>query len=423
MNLFQALGLEPDRKTIISLSTRTQVPMDRLLYYQKHDVIPTGTDLERLCTAVGIDQSLLKLRMGVVDASLIKTLSQEAERVLEVLPDTTVPQTKKAELLPVFETKHGRLYQSDCMDLLRAMPDESVDVCFADPPFNLDKLYPSQIDDNLKEHQYIEWCYAWLEECVRVLKTGGSLLVWNLPKWNVLIASFLMRRLTFRDWIAVDLKYHLPIKGRLYPSHYSLLYFCKGERPNTFAPDRLPMETCKSCGADLKDYGGYKSKMNPAGVSMTDVWYDIPPVRHKRYKRRQGANELPIKLIDRIIEMTSVEGDLIFDPFGGSGTTYVVAELKERRWVGCEIGPTDDIVSRFGVLSEEQQILKAARSNYNQLIPPAVKKIREKNGKWTLESLNEKRSTEVSEMTDAQSALFPIERKELSSSRKRKPRA
>ena len=90
------------------------------------------------------------------------------------------------------------------------------------------------------------------------------------------------------------------------------------------------MQVCSSCFGDLKDYGGYKDKMNPNGINLTDVWYDIPPVRHAKYKKRNGANELSIKLLDRIIEMSTDEGDIVFDPFGGSGTTYVVSEIKKN---------------------------------------------------------------------------------------------
>ncbi|CAG0911443.1 unnamed protein product, partial [Cyprideis torosa] len=129
------------------------------------------------------------------------------------------------------------------------------------------------------------------------------------------------------------------------------------------------MEVCPKCLGDLKDYGGYKNKMNPKGVNISDIWTDIPPVRHAKYKRRKGSNELSLKLLDRIIEMASDEGDLVFDPFGGSGTTYMAAELKGRRWVGCEIGPTDVIQQRFDLIEEERKILQGYRSQINMLFP------------------------------------------------------
>jgi site-specific DNA-methyltransferase (adenine-specific) len=270
---------------------------------------------------------------------------------------------------------------------MKEINSESVDLIFADPPFNLNKLYPSRMDDNLKENQYLNWCEKWASECVRILKKGGSLFIWNLPKWNTWMSVYLNKFLTFRHWICVDIKYSLPIPGRLYPSHYSLLYFCKGEKPNTFLPDRLPMAICPHCVGDLKDYGGYKDKMNPDGINMSDVWLDVPPVRHAKYKRRNGSNELSLKLLDRIIEMSSSEGDLVFDPFGGSGTTYAVSEIKNRRWIGVEIGPVDDIINRFKKINEEAQILKELRNQYNSLFSKNDLEKRKRVGLWTPESV------------------------------------
>ncbi len=270
---------------------------------------------------------------------------------------------------------------------MREMDSESVDLVFADPPFNLNKNYPSGIDDSLKASEYLDWCETWVEECIRILKPGGSLFLWNLPKWNTYISDFLNSRLTFRHWIAVDIKCTFPITGRLYPSHYSLLYYCKGDKPKTFHPDRLPLEVCSSCYQELRDYGGYKHKMNPKGVNLTDVWYYIPPVRHQRYKQREGANELSIRIMDRIIEMSSNEGDIVFDPFGGAGTTNVVAEIKHRNWIGIEIGPVDDILKRFENLDEEQEYLKRIRKEYNCLFTAKTLKARVERGLWTPESV------------------------------------
>lgn len=293
----------------------------------------------------------------------------------------------KDDLHPDFRTSLGSLYCADALTVLSNVNDHTFDVIFADPPFNLNKIYPSAIDDNLASWQYISWCESWLSECIRTLKDGGSLFIWNLPKWNTYISGFLNKSLTFRNWITVDIKCSLPIKGRLYPSHYSLLYYCKGKKPKTFHPDRMAMELCPKCLTDLKDYGGYKHKMNPEGVNLSDVWHDIPPVRHHKYKRRKDANELSLKLLDRVIEMSSDAGDFIFDPFGGSGTTYIAAELKGRRWIGTEIGPIDDIVSRFENIKDEQEFLSDIRSRYNKLFQPDVEARRSQLGLWTCGSV------------------------------------
>ena len=386
---FLAIGIgDGDDQTVAGVSKLTGIPSSRLRFYGDNNLVPTGFDLAAILDSLNLTEDYLRIRMGRIDRSLLRKLQSKADAVAEVVSEdcrSTAEYSDRSEL--VLETALGSLYRADCLDFLPAVESESVDVVFADPPFNLKKLYPSRIDDDLKTDQYLDWSHDWIRECIRVLKPSGSFFLWNLPRWNAALSDLLNQHLLFRHWISVDIKYRLPIAGRLYPSHYSLLYYVKGDKPRVFHPDRLPMQTCPKCNGDLRDYGGYKHKMNPAGVNLTDVWTDIPPVRHAKYKRRNGANELSLKLLDRIIEMSSDAGDLILDPFGGSGTTYMAAELKGRRWLGCEIGPCDDIVNRFGRAETEREILRGYRSKLNSLFPPEVLKKREQAGLWTPDSV------------------------------------
>ena len=365
------------------------VPVVSLKYYDESNIIPSGHDLRSILAAAGITETELMLKMGRLDHHLTSLLQEHAAEIYQLIKNGR-ESPRPSRLKPVFKTPLGNLYEADCLDLMRGMEDDCIDLIFADPPFNLKKLYASGIDDNLKCEQYIAWCEEWAAECVRILKPGGSFFVWNLPKWNTALSGYLNQRLTFRHWISVDIKYSLPIPSRLYPSHYSLLYYCKGPKPNTFHPDRLPMSVCPKCMADLNDYGGYKDKMNPKGVNLTDVWTDIPPVRHAKYKKRTGANELSVKLLDRIVELASDEGDLVFDPFGGSGTTYVVSEIKNRRWIGVEIGPVDDIINRFKAIVEDTDYLRTFRKNLNQLFTKETEMARLARGLWTCETVKKK---------------------------------
>ncbi|KXZ28306.1 site-specific DNA-methyltransferase [Leptospira kirschneri serovar Pomona] len=249
---------------------------------------------------------------------------------------------------PYFESNQGVLFDKDCLTILPEIVEESVDTVFADPPFNIGKTYRRNTNDKRPEHEYIEWSKAWIRECVRVLKPGGALFIYNLPKWNVLLGAYLNELgMEFRHWIAIELNLLLPIKGRLYPSHYSLLYYTKGP-PDVFRKIRTPIEVCRHCGREIKDYGGHRKAMNPKGVSLKDIWTDIPPVRHKKFKsENRKANALSTKITDRIIEMSTVPGGIVLDPFGGSGTTYVSCEYKQRNWIGMEIDYCDDIVDRL----------------------------------------------------------------------------
>lgn len=376
------------RAQVAALAEKTGIPASRLKYYNEYNIVPSGEDLRLIESKAGVSYLKLCLGMGRLDHKILEAIQKNADQISSLIEKDIPAPSKIKKVAPAFKSKLGKLYNDDCVNFSRSIPDNTVDLVFADPPFNLDKLYPSKMDDNLKTEKYIEWCQEWLSECIRVLKPGGSLFLWNLPKWNASLINFLEGRMLFRHWIAADMKYSLPIAGKLYPSHYSLLYFIKGERPNTFHPDRLPMQTCNHCFHEVKDYGGYKSKMNPEGISLTDVWLDISPVRHSKYKRRKGANELSLKLLDRIIEMATNEGDLVFDPFGGSGTTYIAAELKSRKWIGCEIGPIDEITERFKLLELEKEILNNFREPYNHLFPKEISDKRIKLGIWTPETLS-----------------------------------
>lgn len=249
---------------------------------------------------------------------------------------------------PCYVSELGALFDGDCLAVLRYIRSDAIDTVFADPPFNLDKKYGAKSKDNLPDQEYVAWCKAWLDECIRVLKPGGALFVYNLPRWNIILGAYLMEKsLTFRHDIAVDVKSTLPIPGRLYPSHYSLLYFTKG-KPKMFRKLRTPIELCRHCGGEVKDYGGHRNAMNPKGVNLRDVWTDIPPVRHWKFKsKNRRANALSTKLLDRVIEMSTVKGEIVLDPFGGSGTTFSVCEKKNRRWLGIELDFAEQIVERL----------------------------------------------------------------------------
>ena len=282
-------------------------------------------------------------------------------------------------MIPILKTSLGQLFQADCVEVMKSLDAESVDLAFADPPFNLNKEYTSKIDDALASHEYLAWCQQWLDEMVRVLKPGGALFLWNLPKWNLPLGAYLNDKLTFRHWISVDIKYSLPIQNRLYPSHYALLYFIKGGKPSIFHPDRVPVPCCRHCGGEVPDYGGYKNKMNPKGVSLSDVWTDIPPVRHAKYKKR-GANALSLKLMDRIVSMASDPGSVVLDPFGGSGTTYVAAELSGRQWIGAEL-ECASILERFDTLEGDREHLAQIQANKNVLFTSTDLNRMRKSGK------------------------------------------
>ncbi len=253
-----------------------------------------------------------------------------------------------AAITPAYSSSLGALFAGDCLAVLPHLKDEVVDTVFADPPFNLGKEYGDNCDDLKPDDVYLSWCKRWIAQCVRTIRPGGAFFLYNLPKWNVLLGAYLTELgMEFRHWIAIEISACLPIPGRLHPSHYSLLYYTKG-KPKTFRRVRTPIQLCRHCGKEVKDYGGHRGAMNPRGVTLKDVWTDIPPVRHWKFKSKERtANALSTKTLDRVIEMSTLPGDMVVDPFGGSGTTFAVCEKKGRHWIGSEIDFAPQIIDRI----------------------------------------------------------------------------
>jgi site-specific DNA-methyltransferase (adenine-specific) len=155
---------------------------------------------------------------------------------------------------PCFSTPHRDLYDIDCLQFLRGLPQDVAQTFFPDPPFNLQKDYGPLIRDKEDDSEYVNWCKEWFNEASRIVRPGGAIFVYNLPKWNMLLGAYLYDQgLMFRHSIAIEHESSLPITGRLYPAHYSLLYFTKG-KPNRFQRIRTPIETCRHCAGEIKDY-------------------------------------------------------------------------------------------------------------------------------------------------------------------------
>lgn len=257
---------------------------------------------------------------------------------------------------PNFVTGHGAMYNVDCLDLFSAVKDNSIDCIFADPPFNLGKNYGTRvIQDRLSQEDYLKWTKTWLSECARVLKPGGSLFIYHIPQWLILIGTYLntLDSMQFRDWIAIKMKNGFPIRNRLHPAHYGLLYYVKRGKRFKFHVVRTPSPVCRHCGGLIRDYGGYKRKYkklkgnkNVPLIQLDDVWDDTTPNIHRK-SRPKGINELPVVISERVMLISTNKGDVFLDPFVGGGSTLYVAETNDRYWIGSEIGKTKYAIKRI----------------------------------------------------------------------------
>lgn len=236
------------------------------------------------------------------------------------------------------------LINGDCLETLRTFPDNSIDFCFADPPYNLKKRY-DRFNDSREIIDYFSWCDLWLAEMARVLKPGGTLAVVNIPLWTVRYYKILSTILNFQNWIVWD-ALSFPVR-MIMPAHYAILCFSKG------APRSLPGLSCNE---------GWENDLNPLaplaesfclrsscvrqrnkeGIcdreEIGDLWHDIHRLKHND-RRVDHPCQLPPRLMQRLFALFTYPGEIILDCFNGAGTSTLVAQQMGRRFVGIEISP------------------------------------------------------------------------------------
>jgi site-specific DNA-methyltransferase (adenine-specific) len=232
--------------------------------------------------------------------------------------------------------RDGYLVRADALNFARHLRSEIADLVFVDPPFNLGKDYgfASSIE-TASSSSYQEYMEFLIRELARVLKPGGALFLYHLPYWASRLSYPLQQHLDFRHWIAVTMKNGFVRGKRLYPAHYALLYYTKG-KPLHFQRPRLTPQMCRHCGKSVKDYGGYTNIIRRKGVNLSDFWDDLSPLRHKNHKHR-SANQLPLVLTDRIVSIAGKSDGLFIDPFVGSGTSLISANVLGMCFIGNDM--------------------------------------------------------------------------------------
>ena len=227
----------------------------------------------------------------------------------------------------------NKVIEGDAIEVMKQIPDDSIDMTFADPPFNLKKSYEYYEDDK-ETREYLTWCNRWLYQMVRITKPTGSIFVHNIPKWLTHYSCYLNQITYFKHWIAWDAM-GAPLGKTILPNHYGILWYVKS-KDLKFYDIRAPHRYCRECKALLKDYGGKKHLIHPFGTLVSDVWADIYRIRHTK-RRDEHPCQLPIHLLERLILMTTDEDDTVLDPFIGTGTTAIAAKRLGRKYIGIDI--------------------------------------------------------------------------------------
>lgn len=251
----------------------------------------------------------------------------------------------KENYTPFFETNHGKLYREDAIKYLKSLDSNSIDLIFADPPYNIKK---AQWDTFSSQKEYVDWSMEWIREAHRVLTRKGSLYICGFSeiladiKWS---ATGLFKGCKWLIWFYRN-------KGNLGNdwgrSHESILHFRKSKN-YIFNIDEVriqynqhTLKYPKRKQADSSQYANgrkknnYEWEPNPLGAKPKDV-FEIPTISNSSWEKYQHKTQKPIELLRKIILSSSNDDSIILDPFGGSGTTYAVAEAYQRQWLGTEL--------------------------------------------------------------------------------------
>ena len=228
-----------------------------------------------------------------------------------------------------------KVINKDCILVLKELEENSIDIVFADPPFNLNKKYNSY-HDSMPLEVYYRWTEEWVKECVRVLRPSGSIFIYNIPKLLISTAYILEKYATFKHWVSWSSPGR-PLGSTLQPSHYGILYYVKDPKKYKYNDIRTPHKKCRKCKEYLKDYGGKKHLRHDFGPLLGDVWDDIHKVRHRKRRIDNHPCQLPVHLVERILLLGTEEGDTVLDPFLGAGTTAIASKRLGRKCIGIEI--------------------------------------------------------------------------------------
>jgi site-specific DNA-methyltransferase (adenine-specific) len=277
-----------------------------------------------------------------------------------------------------FEKDGHRVLWADALVALReCIEDSSVDLVFADPPYNIGKRFANSVDKWPSIGDYIEWCKTWLRECVRVLRPNGSMYIMTSTQAMPYLDIFLrdeveiLSRIVWRyDSSGVQARGYF---GSLYEP---ILHCVMDKRDYTFNADAIEVTARTGATRKLIDYRGDTPKPYAQTKVPGNVWY-FPRVRYRMPEYEEHPTQKPESLLERIILASSKPEDVILDPFSGTFTTCAVAKRMKRQSIGIEMDREYVRIGlrRLGIQSEwNGELLLPPKKNYT----PGGAKPREK---------------------------------------------
>ena len=278
-------------------------------------------------------------------AMQIQAQAAHAMRVADIrlLGDTVSPhEVAPGEIEPTFQADDPdtRLYVGDCRNVIPNLPDRGkVDLVFADPPFNWDVPY-DEWSDGMPRPEFERFTYDWIDACIDCLAPHGAIWV-NIPDDTAAeVVMHLKRRgLSMINWCVWHFRFGQHRESSFIMSKVHALYFAKDPESRTWNPDAVLEQSDR---AAIYNDPRTRAKSNHAGMRVPmDVWYGRYWGRvqgNNKERRHRHHNQIPEVYLERVILSCSNEGDLVLDPFCGSGTTSTVARAWNRRSITTEFG-------------------------------------------------------------------------------------
>jgi adenine-specific DNA-methyltransferase len=254
------------------------------------------------------------------------------------------------------------VYPGDCLDLLKSIPDESLQLVVTSPPYNIGKEYEKKLDLDI----YLQQQAQLIAECVRSLSPNGS-ICWQvgnyvdrgaiIPLDTVLYPIFSDLGLRMRNRIIWHFEHGLHCSRRFSGRYETIVWFTKSQDyVFNLDPVRIPQKY-----PGKKHFKGPKAGQysgNPLGKNPGDMWV-IPNVKSNHVEKTEHPCQFPVELIERLVLSLTNEGDWVLDPFLGTGTSIIAAIRHRRRGVGAEIIPKYVDLARERI---EQQIKGTLRT-------------------------------------------------------------
>lgn len=232
----------------------------------------------------------------------------------------------------------NKIYLGSCLELLKSLDDNSVDLIIADPPYNLKKDFGNNSDVWKNKEDWVEWCKLWIDECLPKLKDNGSIFIYGIHNYLCYLQVYLYEKnLHYRRQFIWHYENGFSgYKNTPSANYEPLLWFSKSNI-YTYHTIREPYKSTERLKNKIVKNGKVWTP-NPEGKHGGDVW-SIPVLAGKNFAQEKvdHPTQKPLQICDKIINHFSNEGDLILIPFSGSGSECVSAKINNRNFIAFEV--------------------------------------------------------------------------------------